>query len=154
MSESAFDKIVRKTGRRPVGCKCEQCKNQCRRSPCLGTPDDIIKLIEAGFTDKLEVVEWATALFLGRVDYTIKIISVKRTSKGCMFFENGLCQLHDLGLKPTEGKLSHHTVKVDNYQFGKSLSWNVAKTWIGEENKDSVLKAFSLFYETRSIVQR
>lgn len=154
MSESTFDKIMRKTGCKPVNCKCEQCKNQCRRAPCLGTPEDILKLIEAGFVDKLEVVEWATALFLGRVDYTIKIISVKQTSKGCIFFENGLCKLHDLGLKPTEGRLSHHTIMVDNYQFNKLLSWNVAKTWVGEENKEKVVKVFSRFYEKRTLLQR
>jgi len=37
-------------------------------------------------------------------------------------------------LKPTEGKLSHHSIKVDNWTPRKSISWNVAKEWENEDN--------------------
>ena len=152
MSESIFEKIIRKTGRKPIGCKCQECKKQCLRTPCLGTPDDILSLIDAGFIDKLALTEWATGLFLGRVNYTIRMIQAQKLEKGCIFFENGLCQLHDLGLKPTEGKLSHHTIKLDNYQFNKSISWQVAKTWIDEQNVEKVLNVFARFNEAQSFI--
>lgn len=151
MNESMLEKIIRKTGRKPVCCKCQECKKQCMRAPCLGTPDDILKLIEAGFADKLALTHWATGLFLGRVNYTIRMIQAIATEQGCIFFENGLCQLHDLGLKPTEGKLSHHMIKLDNYQFNKSLSWQVAKTWIDVGNAEKVLNVFERFNDTQKL---
>lgn len=48
--------------------------------------------------------------------------------------ENGLCELHDLNLKPTEGRLSYHILTEENICFSKSLSWNVAKEWVNVEN--------------------
>lgn len=152
MNESILEKIIRKTGRKPICCKCQECKKQCMRVPCLGTPDDILNLLEAGFADKLALTEWATGLFLGRVNYTIRMIQAKSTEQGCIFFENGLCRLHDLGLKPTEGKLSYHTIKLDNYQFNKSISWQVAKTWIDEQNADKVLSLFAQFSDTQNLI--
>lgn len=48
--------------------------------------------------------------------------------------ENGLCELHGQGLKPTEGCLSYHVLTEENLNFEKSLTWNVAKEWINTEN--------------------
>lgn len=31
-----------------------------------------------------------------------------RTLEGCTFWKNGLCELHSLGLKPLQGKLTIH----------------------------------------------
>jgi hypothetical protein len=50
----------------------------------------------------------------------------------CTFFVNGLCQLHELGLKPTEGKLSHHNDQPVRNK-NKILAWVVAKTWLENE---------------------
>ena len=35
------------------------------------------------------------------------------TMQGCTFWNNGLCDLHDLGLKPMHAKLSHHDLTLD-----------------------------------------
>ena len=130
--ESEFEKISRKTGRKQTACKCEQCKSQCRVSPCLGTPQDIIKLIKAGYKDRLAVTDWLTGFIMkaepGPVVMLQAIYDEKK--KACTFFNNGLCELHDLGLKPTEGKLSHHSTKPDNFDFKKSINYTVAKTWL------------------------
>lgn len=131
--ETTFQKIIRRTGRKPVECKCQQCKKQCA-TPCLGTPEDIEKLIDAGYKDQLSVSEWAVGKLLGKIDYTIPMIQAIQSDKGCVFFHNGLCDLHEKGLKPTEGRLSHHSVTLDNFSFRKSISWNVAKEWIDERN--------------------
>lgn len=47
-------------------------------------------------------------------------------------------ELHAAGLKPTEGRLSHHTITMENLKFGMSLSWNVAKEWLDERNFDTI----------------
>lgn len=131
--ESTFQKIMRKTGRKPIECKCQLCKKQCS-TPCLGTPEDIEKLIDSGYSDKLAVTDWAVGLYLGFINYSIPMIQAIQTDNGCIFFENGLCSLHEKGLKPTEGSLSHHSTKLDNFKFVKSISWNVAKEWNDPDN--------------------
>src|ERR1035437_8461921 len=97
--ETTFEKIIRKTRMKPISCKCNLCKKQCAH-PCLGTPEDMVKIIEAGFKDYLTHDEIEGKKFL----------RPKRDELNdcCVFFENRLCKLHDLGLKPTVGKLSHH----------------------------------------------
>lgn len=132
MPESTFEKIQRRTGRKPIECKCVKCKEQCN-TPCLGAPEDIQKLVEAGYKDRLKDTVWAAGILMGVIDTPIKMVqALKDADTGkCTFFKNGLCELHDLGLKPTEGKLSYHSVTIENYKGQKSLSWNVAKEWIG-----------------------
>lgn len=47
-----IQEISVKSGIRPSECSCEKCKNLCR-TPCLGTPEDINKLLEAGYGKRL-----------------------------------------------------------------------------------------------------
>lgn len=61
------------------------------------------------------------------------------------FHVDGLCELHDAGLKPTEGKLSHHSIRIDNFKASKSISWNVAKEWLNEENVECIVKICEAF---------
>ena len=41
-------------------------------------------------------------------------------------------------LKPTEGRLSYHTITKENLKFSKSLSWNVAREWLDERNAGTI----------------
>lgn len=102
-------------------------------------------LIEAGYKDKLAVTMWGVGMIIGSLSYSIPMIQIVETPDGCVFFENGLCQLHDLGLKPTEGRLSHHTIKEENFDFSKSLSWNVAHEWLDDKNVGIIIKIFQQF---------
>ena len=138
-----FKKIIRKTGRKPSECKCQKCKNQCR-TPCLGTPDDILKLLEAGYKEQLRFTYWATALFLGVFPDVIFMVQIEKTDNGCIFFKDGLCSIHHTGLKPTEGKLSHHIITAENLDFSKSLSWNVAKEWLPGNNDKTIAHIMEL----------
>lgn len=139
--ETAFEKIIRKTGRKPIQCKCQKCKAQCK-TPCLGTPDDILRLIRFGYKDKLAPTAWCVGLALGKITFPVPMVQAIQTSSGCIFFKDGLCELHESGLKPTEGKLSHHSIKHENYTFKKSLPWNVAKEWLEESNKETIQQIY------------
>lgn len=139
--KSALERIIRRTGRKPVQCKCQECKKQCK-TPCLGTPEDILRLINAGYKDKLYPTEWCVGLVLGRIKYAVPMVQALQTPSGCIFFKDGLCELHESGLKPTEGKLSHHSIKAESYKFSKSLSWNVAKEWLDAKNWGIVRQIF------------
>jgi len=134
MNETQFEKIVRKTGRKPVECKCKECKKQCASTVCLGTPQDIKKIIDAGYGDKIKPTTWKAGRMLGVTQDDVFMFASEQTEKGCIFFVDGLCQLHDKGLKPTEGRLSHHSTKLENFKPAKSISWNVAKTWNEQGN--------------------
>lgn len=135
--ETILQHIIRKTGRRPSVCRCAACQAQCR-TPCLGTPQDILRLIHAGYRDRLSPTIWGVGLMLNKIPYAVPMIQARREGSRCTFFHDGLCELHDAGLKPTEGKLSHHTITRENLKFGRSLSWNVAREWIDKRN-DAVI---------------
>ena len=136
--ETSLQRIMRKTGRRPIECKCQKCKQQCK-TPCLGTPEDILRLIKAGYKERLAITHWWVGIARGKLDFPVIMIQARLEENGyCTFFHDGLCELHDLGLKPTEGRLSHHSITKENFKFGKSLSWNVAKEWMDMRNGEIV----------------
>lgn len=139
-NESTFYKIIRKTGRKPIECKCNLCKQQCTTTPCLGTPEDIEKIIDAGYGERIFLTDWAAGKLMGITNEVIEIFAPEydEQKKACTFFNDGLCELHHKGLKPTEGKLSHHSHKLDNFQVSKSLSWNVVKEWTNPDNQEIV----------------
>lgn len=141
--ESTFQKIIRKTGRKPIQCKCQACKSQCKVAPCLGTPEDIEKIIDAGYIDRIKATDWATGIVIGIHPNVIEMYQADQEPQGCTFFKDGLCELHEKGLKPTEGKLSHHTHKLETFTKSKSLSWNVAKEWL-EPNNAETIKSIAL----------
>ena len=129
LGESTFSYIMRKSGRKPTVCGCQKCQSQCH-TPCLGTPEDIMKLIEAGYGSRLASTAWAAGIVMGVTDRPVEMIQAIQEDNGfCTFFHDGKCELHDLGLKPTEGRLSHHSIKIDNFNPKKSLSWLIAKEW-------------------------
>lgn len=134
------EKITEATGRQPSECNCKTCQLQCQRSPCLGTPQDVERLLDAGYGERLSAVIWAAGMLMGTTNVPLPMIQAKNTDKGCNFFKDGLCELHDLKfngepLKPTEGRLSHHTITQENFSRAKNLTWNVAKQWLMPENE-------------------
>lgn len=144
--EAALQRIIRKTGRKPVECRCARCREQCR-TPCLGTPEDILRLLKAGYKERLAPTLWGVGLVLRRIPYVVPMIQARRINGYCIFFRNGLCELHDAGLKPTEGRLSHHTITRENLKFGSSLSWNVAREWLDERNNPVIEEIVRLMAE-------
>ena len=134
----------------PVQCSCSICKQQCN-TPCLGTPDDIEKIIDAGYSDRLALTQWAAGMLLGVTTSIIPMIQPVVGKEYCAFFENGLCILHDKGLKPTEGRLSHHTVKKDNFNPFMSIAWNVAKEWLMFENTEVISRVLTKFVKERKL---
>lgn len=138
---SALERIMRTTGRKPIDCKCRICQSFCK-TPCLGTPEDIIRLFEAGYGDKLKLTYWGVGMLYGMLDYPILMVQLIQRPEGCILFKEGRCELHELGLKPTEGRLSHHIITAENLSFQKSLSWNVAREWLRKENESTIKNVF------------
>lgn len=113
-------------------CSCPTCQKMCKKCPCLGTPEDILKIIMAGYGDKLSRTSWGTGIASGEHDSIVEMIQPRMDKDGCAFLDNkNLCTLHDLGLKPTEGKLANHADKIFN-SFRDTVNYKVAMTWIDE----------------------
>lgn len=104
-------------------------------------PEDIGRLIEAGYEDRLAATEWRAGIVLGVTDKVVNMVQARREDNGwCTFFHDGKCELHDKGLKPTEGKLSHHSLRLDNFNPKRALSWLIAKEWMQfNDNLESLI---------------
>lgn len=111
----------------PTVCDCPVCRDMCHRGPCIGTPEDMAKILAAGHGDKL-----ASTLYGALVMFDVPpvgMVAPMMTEKGCVFLtETGLCSLHDSGLKPTEGKLS--SCKHVESKQGLDVIVSVAQTWM------------------------
>lgn len=108
--------------RKITECSCATCKFMCKRSPCFPTPSDALKLINAGHKDKLMVTA-----YLG-MGFVMWVVAPMQTNTGCIFHNNdGLCDLHSSGLKPTEGKLAIHDRSDDG------LRESICETWATDE---------------------
>ena len=141
--EEVFNRIANRIGKQPISCNCEKCRQMCQRTPCLGTPQDILAIIEAGYVDKVCYTEWAAGMYLGHIARPIPMVQIKSISVGtkdgcCVFFHDGKCDLHESGLKPTEGRLSHHEVSVLELRKEYNLTYQVAIEWCKEENLDII----------------
>ena len=136
-SETTLQRIIRKTGMKPSNCKCRLCQMQCH-TPCLGTPHDILMLIKAGYGDRLSFSLWEAGVLMGTTDHVVPMVQANVNGDWCTFFHDGLCELHDKGLKPTEGRLSHHSMTIERKKTKKSISFNVAKEWDDERNLDTI----------------
>ena len=88
-----------------IACKCNSCKGACKTAPCFGTPEDIMRIIANGHSKRLKHTIWISP-FSGDVGELVSPI-----------FENGRCTFLDKNdeyeihhIKPTEGKLIHHSL--------------------------------------------
>ncbi|MCS2303739.1 hypothetical protein NXX23_17745 [Bacteroides ovatus] len=125
--ETALQRIIRKTGRRtgrvPLPSVQAAMPDTVPRYAGRHPPVAESRIQGASCTHSVG----GKYLLLGKIPYIVPMVQAKQEAGGCTFFQDGLCELHAAGLKPTEGRLSHHTITMENLKFGMSLSWNVLK---------------------------
>ena len=46
------ENIKKETFSSENSCSCNECKKMCTVAPCMGTPSDILRIINNGFVDK------------------------------------------------------------------------------------------------------
>ena len=119
-------------------CDCDKCSFMCH-GPCCGTPEDMKKLIEHGYAKRLSCDDWEPKPYILKPSlkgYEGKTQPWETHSlKGCTFWKDGKCELHALGLKPTQGKLAHHEeteeqrLEIQNF---------IIKSWKGEKAKEVI----------------
>lgn len=121
----------------PSECSCTKCVSMCKKISCLGTPDDILRIINAGHKDKLGNVLWAAGLARGFPPIALVAPRFDYEKGQCSFLtEDNLCALHSQGLKPIEGQLATcNTLK----RHGKiPLAFIVATTWTTDNNQKTI----------------
>ena len=112
-------------------CSCETCKNMCRRVPCLPTPIDVLRLILAGKKTDLDPVLVYDPI--RQVLWPVVRPKYDPDKSACTFFnKEGLCDLHNAGLKPTEGKFAIHT------NLDEGLAITVASKWASNIGIDTM----------------
>lgn len=145
-----LQQIKQKTGCTNNECSCATCQQMCERSPCLGTPQDILRLINNGYGQELAQTTWISGLPHGIPPVQMTQILFKKivplgnsnaTGEGCLMYHNGLCKLHTAQLKPMEGYLStcdkDKILKLLDKGF-EFLPFAIARLWLQPENKKTV----------------
>lgn len=89
-------------------CCCEKCKSMCAHSSCVPTPDEARALIKRGYADRMACFMQSRDGVVSR--YVAPRFGADQAFGPCTFFRDGLCELHDIGLKPLEGRLAHHSL--------------------------------------------
>lgn len=126
-------------------CQCEECRGYCTR-PCWPTPFEANKLLDEGYADRL-MLDWGTD---GKGGTNIAILCgalkghegqvapyLPMSPAGCTFFVEGLCQLHDLRLKPIEGRASHHS---DSPKKAQMRHRDIALSWDSDAGREVVAR--------------
>ncbi len=138
--EQEFKDIQQATGMQGVNCSCKRCVSMCKTACCIGTPSDIIKLIEAGHAEKLTPTLFCAGKKWGVPEIEMLQPQFDNDRGQCVFLNDlNLCSLHESGLKPTEGKLADCRINEVIPNKGP-LPAVVALTWRKDLNK--VAEAF------------
>lgn len=138
---------------REYSCSCEACKGMCERTPCLGTPEEMRAIQKAGFGDRLVVINVHHTFMLSPAsDQIDRRFNHWPIDGKCKFLtKDGKCELHDLGLKPIEGRTSIHNEGESpddpyNRLDGQFLRRSLAKSWQRPIGK-AIIKQFEREYE-------
>lgn len=134
------EKIIQDTGAVSHECSCQACVGLCKTCPCLGTPSDILRIINNGFIGELDAIQNGVGIVFGGKDLIPLIMPVQLDNGHCTFLsDDGKCKLHPLGIKPLEGKLAtSHISEVMGRLHMKPLPLAVAQTWEDERNLKTV----------------
>jgi hypothetical protein len=133
-----------------VECQCTKCQSMCWR-PCFGTPDDIQKLIEAGYEDRLCLDNHCGFEKNAEIDLLSPALKGHESSfaplmsgspEGCTFLKDGKCELHDKGLKPSQGRKAIHnhrdTKEEEEKYTGGKLGASISELWKDEKAQKMV----------------
>ena len=110
-------------------------------SPCCGTTEDINKLMDAGYADRLMLDDLAGGPHM--IKPALKGFEGNRSpwavqsNEGCTFWKDGKCELHDLGLKPIQGKLAFHGNTNKQCEYIQDL---IENSWDDHESAYQVIE--------------
>lgn len=139
-----LEMICKKSQTEVSECDCHLCQQMCSRAPCIGTPQDIVTLINNGYIHELEQTAYSAGNAIGIETFISVQIKYADDHGGCPLFKNGKCSIHHI--KPTDGKLA--SCKASNYYDRSKPSYLhlIAKAWESEENIERMVFIFKSLY--------
>ena len=141
-SPSALEQLLTSTGLQPSECSCRVCRKKCHEI-CLGTPDDIVRLINAGYALLLRAILMKVVMVQQRKIMEVKMVQLMSDDNGCAMFKDGRCLVHDLGLKPTEGRYYIHPRNHKEETLMGVLTLAVAMEGFNDNNRRKIEYCFS-----------
>lgn len=122
---------MKKNDRKFHECSCGECKKMCERTPCWPIPGDIEKLFETKYIKKFRLIcfEVGDGVNPMRKDVDMPLPITKRKESyyhgECIFSDkDGLCILHNEGLKPYGGKAAIHEDDQPDIRPDILREWN------------------------------
>lgn len=116
---------------KPSECSCKTCRGLCAMVPCMGTPQEIKAIIDAGKINILTRKWHLGSVAHGMPPLDIVMVRPVAVGRGCSQFDGEHCALHHTGLKPSEGKFANHAEQASSF-------WGIASTWFLDENAELV----------------
>ena len=140
---------------------CAVCRNMCH-VPCTPTPAEAVRIIEHGLGDRLGFAEAPDASFDKRVTYLAPSMQGNELGKidryttpgddeWCTFYKEGQCQLHELGLKPLEGRAADCTRTINNHI--SDIARAIDTSWDSEAGR-TVVKRWMERYEVKPLEEQ
>jgi len=115
----------------PITCACPACQSMCRRSVCIPTPDEARVLIRR-YPQRMARYPNQNVIAPRTVGGAAEAAD---TAGRCTFHtDDGRCELHEVGLKPFEGRMACHDRNSDQ------IRWRAISHWAGRRY-ESVSKA-------------
>lgn len=132
------EQIEELAGMKELSCSCDKCVKMCKTAPCLGTPSEILRLINAGHKANIVGTLFVAGLKYGIPPIDMIQLEYDEDKRQCvMLTDEGKCSLHDSGLKPLEGKLAD--CRITAMPPGKfPPAWCVAFTWTFPANRNII----------------
>lgn len=146
-----LEMICKKSGIEVSECDCALCQTMCKRAPCIGTPQDIVTLINNGYIHELEQTAYSAGNAIGIETFISIQIKEDHDHGGCPLLKNGKCSIHHI--KPTDGKLA--SCKDLHYDRSRpSYLHLIAKAWESEENIQRMVFIFKSLYRYLDAVEK
>lgn len=163
-TDEFLQSFLSERAREVTECQCKDCQEACQRTPCLGTPQDMQRLIERGHREHITWVDWcgghehgitSIPMLALRADFEERAAQQKTfiefliASEGfmggtCPMWDRttGLCKIH--AYKPTEGKMGNcHPGKPISIRESPTLA--VVFSWMLPGNRPLVRELFTQF---------
>lgn len=113
----------------------------CTGMSCFGTPDEMVKLINAGYGNALRgvLVEGMGISSGGRVSKEIfPMVQLAHDQNGCVMHRNGQCLLMESGLTPAMGAIHRLTGGVMVDLLKEAMLPGLVMEWVDQDNRDAI----------------
>jgi hypothetical protein len=129
------------------GCSCPHCIEMCKTYSCLPTPEEAKKLINGGYGNHL-MMDTRPAIshpdlqiktiMPAMVGFERKLAPMEIGISPCVFLKEDRCALHNLNLKPLEGRFIRHDTPPEE----ERVFFNILKGMWNTESGSAVVKSW------------